>query len=184
MWLKRILIGLGIAVALVIAIVLVVGYWAPSGEVSKTTSVDVGDHTVTIGGKYRNVTQESMADGMDIKVDGHEIAINADQLTVDGKTQVLEAGRQDPRELVEQRRPGVSGLAREALLQGLLERPGQCPRHHAVVAHSDAKLAMAGAEQLERGSQSIVVTERDHGELHRGPEFAALRLRRADEPCA
>jgi hypothetical protein len=93
MWLKRILIGLGIAVALVIAIVLVVGYWAPSGEVSKTTSVDVGDHTVTIGGKYKNVTQESMADGVDIKVDGHEIAINADQLTVDGKTQVLEAGQ-------------------------------------------------------------------------------------------
>jgi hypothetical protein len=93
MWLKRILIGLGIAVALVIAIVLVVGYWAPSGEVSKTMSVDVGGHTVTIGGKYKNVTQESMADGMDIKVDGHEIAINADQLTVDGKTQVLEAGQ-------------------------------------------------------------------------------------------
>jgi hypothetical protein len=93
MWLKRILIGLGIVAALVIAIVLVVGYWAPSGEVSKTMSVDVGDHTVTIGGKYKNVTQESMADGMDIKVDGHEIAINADQLTVDGKIQVLEAAR-------------------------------------------------------------------------------------------
>ena len=41
----------------------------------------------------KNLTQESMADGMDIKVDGHEIAINADQLTVDGKTQVLEAGQ-------------------------------------------------------------------------------------------
>jgi hypothetical protein len=93
MWLKRILIGLGIVAALVIAIVLVVGYWAPSGEVSKTMSVDVGDHTVTIGGKYKNVKQESMADGMDIKVDGHEIAINADQLTVDGKIQVLEAGQ-------------------------------------------------------------------------------------------
>jgi hypothetical protein len=34
-----------------------------------------------------------MADGMDIKVDGHEIAINADQLSVDGKTQVLDAGQ-------------------------------------------------------------------------------------------
>jgi len=34
-----------------------------------------------------------MADGMNILVDGHEITINADQLTIDGKTQVLEPGQ-------------------------------------------------------------------------------------------
>src|SRR4026207_740845 len=94
MSLKQILIGLGIALALLIAIVLVIGHWSPGEQqnVAKTMSVEVGDHTVTVTGAYKNLTQESMADGMDIKVDGHEIAINADQLTVDGKTQVLEAG--------------------------------------------------------------------------------------------
>ena len=34
------------------------------------------------------MTQESLADGMKIIVDGHEITIGADQLEVDGKTQV------------------------------------------------------------------------------------------------
>jgi uncharacterized protein YacL (UPF0231 family) len=95
MSLKQILIGLGIALALLVAIVLVVGHWSPGEQqqVAKTMSVEVGEHTVTVGGQYKNVTQESMADGMSIIVDGHEITINADQLTVDGKTQVLEAGQ-------------------------------------------------------------------------------------------
>ncbi len=53
-------------------------------------SVTVGHRTVTIGGQYKSVTQESMADGMSIKVDGHEITLTGDQLTIDGKTQVLE----------------------------------------------------------------------------------------------
>ena len=89
-WLKRILIGLGIVLALVIAIVFLIGFWTPSGQVSQTMSMTVGTRTVTVGGQYKSITQESMADGMNIVVDGHEITINADQLTVDGKTQVLE----------------------------------------------------------------------------------------------
>ena len=90
MWLKRILIGAGIVLALLIALVFAVGYWTPSGQVEQTLSVTVGHRTVTIGGHYKSVTQESMADGMSIKVDGHEITLTGDQLTIDGKTQVLE----------------------------------------------------------------------------------------------
>jgi hypothetical protein len=90
MWLRRILIGAGLALALLIALVLVAGYWTPSGQVEQTLSVTVGHRTVTIGGKYKSMTQESMADGMSIKVDGHEITLTGDQLTIDGKTQVLE----------------------------------------------------------------------------------------------
>ena len=95
MSLKQVLIGLGIALALIVAIVLVVGHWSPGEqpEVAKAMSIEVGDHTVTVTGNYKNLTQESMADGMDIKVDDHEIAINADQLSADGKTQVLQAGQ-------------------------------------------------------------------------------------------
>jgi len=90
MWLKRILIGAGIVLALLIALVFAVGYWTPSGQVEQSLSVTVGHRTVTIGGHYKSVTQESMADGMSIKVDGHEITLTGDQLTIDGKTQVLE----------------------------------------------------------------------------------------------
>jgi hypothetical protein len=90
MWLKRILIGAGIVLALLIALVFAVGYWTPSGQVEQGLSMTVGHRTVTIGGHYKSVTQESMADGMSIKVDGHEITLTGDQLTIDGKTQVLE----------------------------------------------------------------------------------------------
>jgi hypothetical protein len=90
MWLKRILIGVGLVLALAIAMVFAVGYWTPSGQVEQTLSVTVGHRTVTIGGNYKSVTQESMADGMSIKVNGHEITLTGDQLTIDGKTQVLE----------------------------------------------------------------------------------------------
>ena len=90
MWLKRILIAAGIALLLVIALVVVAGSWTPGGSGNQTLAVTVGHRTVTIGGKYQSVTQESMADGMSIKVDGHEITLTGDQLTIDGKTQVLE----------------------------------------------------------------------------------------------
>jgi len=94
-WLKRILIGGGIVLVLVIAIVLLVSHWGggSNGPVNQTISLTVGAHTVTIGGHYKEMTQESMADGMNILVDSHEITINADQLTIDGKMQVLEPGQ-------------------------------------------------------------------------------------------
>ena len=50
----------------------------------------VGSRTVTVGGHYKDMTQESLADGMKINVDGHEITIGPISSTVDGKTQVLE----------------------------------------------------------------------------------------------
>ena len=40
MWLKRILIGAGIVLALLIALVFAVGYWTPSGQVEQSLSVD------------------------------------------------------------------------------------------------------------------------------------------------
>ena len=94
-WLKRLLIGLGIVVVLVIAIVAVVGLWSPggSGPDTQTLSMTVGNRTITVGGHYKEMTQESVADGMKIVVDGHEITLSADQLTVDDKTQVLEPGQ-------------------------------------------------------------------------------------------
>lgn len=93
-WPKRTLIGLGMVLALLIALVLVAGYWAPDeGSVTQTMSMTVGNRTVTVGGHYKSMTQESLADGVKVMVDGHEIVVSADQLSVDGKTQVLEPGQ-------------------------------------------------------------------------------------------
>jgi FtsP/CotA-like multicopper oxidase with cupredoxin domain len=101
-WLKRILIGLGIVLVLLIALVVVAGYWTPDEKsVIQTMSMTVGSRTVTVGGHYKNMTQESLADGIKVTIDGHVIIVSADQLTVDGNTQVLEPG-QDVEVLVDE----------------------------------------------------------------------------------
>ena len=89
-WLMRILVGLGIVLALVIALVLVIGNWGASGPPTQALSMAVGQRTVTVAGHYKNVTQESTGDGIKVVVDGHEIAVSPDQLTVDGKAQDLD----------------------------------------------------------------------------------------------
>ena len=93
-WLKRILIGLGIVFVLLVALVVVAGYWgADQGGGRQSMSMTVGNRTVTVGGHFKSMTQESLADGIKVIVDGHEILVSGDQLTVDGKTQVLEPGQ-------------------------------------------------------------------------------------------
>ena len=90
-WLKRILLGAGIVFVLLVALVLAAGYWSvDEGSVTQSMSMTVGGRTVTVGGHYQNMTQESLADGIKVTVDGHEIVVSDGQLTVDGKTQLLE----------------------------------------------------------------------------------------------
>jgi hypothetical protein len=93
-WLKRILIGLGIVVVLLIGILFAIGFLTTDeGSVTQTMSMTVGNRTVTVGGHFKSMTQESLADGIKVIVDGHVILVSGDQLTVDGKTQVLEPGQ-------------------------------------------------------------------------------------------
>ncbi|HSD92063.1 MAG TPA: hypothetical protein VLB11_03460 [Methyloceanibacter sp.] len=90
-WLKRILLGAGIVFVLLVALVLVAGYLSvDEGSVTQSMAMTVGSRTVTVGGHYQNMTQESLADGIKVTVDGHEIVVSEAQLTVDGKTQQLE----------------------------------------------------------------------------------------------
>jgi hypothetical protein len=89
-WFKKGLIGLGLALVLLIAILAAIGYLTPSGPPTQALTMTVGNHSVTVAGHYKNLTQESTADGLKVMVDGHEITIAGDQLTMDGKTQVLE----------------------------------------------------------------------------------------------
>jgi hypothetical protein len=89
-WLMRILVGLGIVLALVIAFVLLIGNWGADGPPTQALSLSVGNRTVTVAGHYKSMTQESIADGIKVIVDGHEVVVAEDQLTVDGKPQILE----------------------------------------------------------------------------------------------
>ena len=93
-WLKRILIGLAIVLVLLIGILFAIGFWTTDeGSVMQTMSMTVGSRTVTVGGHFKSMTQETMADGIKVVIDGHVIVVTADQLTVDGNTQVLEPGQ-------------------------------------------------------------------------------------------
>ena len=93
-WLKRILIGLGIVLVLLIGILFAIGFLTPDeGSVMQTMSMTVGNRTVTVVGHYKDMTQESLADGIKAVIDGHVIIVTGDHLTVDGNTQVLEPGQ-------------------------------------------------------------------------------------------
>ncbi len=89
-WLIRILVALGLVLALVIVIVLMIGNIGTREEATQAISMSVGNRTVTIAGHYKDMTQESVADGMKVIVDGHEVLITTDQLSVDDKTEMLE----------------------------------------------------------------------------------------------
>jgi hypothetical protein len=89
-WLIRILVALGLVLALVIVIVLVIGNIGTREEPTQAISMTVGNRTVTVAGHYKDMTQESVADGMKVIVDGHVVLITTDQLSVDDKTEMLE----------------------------------------------------------------------------------------------
>ena len=89
-WLMRILVALGLVLALVIVIVLMIGNIGTRDETTQAIAMSVGNRTVTVAGHYKDMTQESVAEGIKVIVDGHEILITTDQLSVDGKMETLE----------------------------------------------------------------------------------------------
>ena len=89
---KRLLIGFGVVLALLLVLVLVVSSWEPSGPQTEALAINVGDRTLTVGGHYKAMKQESLPEGIKIVVDTHEIALENEQLTIDGQTRVLGPG--------------------------------------------------------------------------------------------
>jgi hypothetical protein len=89
-WLKRILIALAIVVVLVILIVLAISHWSSGGQVVETMSMTVGNRNITVSGYYKHMTQESMAEGMKVVVDGHVITATPGEITIDGNPQNFE----------------------------------------------------------------------------------------------
>jgi hypothetical protein len=87
-WLKGLLIALGLVVVLVIAIIAALGFLTsePGREVRH---ISIGQRTITVA-HYKNLTQETTADGVKIGVDGHVITATPDAITIDGKQQTFD----------------------------------------------------------------------------------------------
>jgi len=89
-WIMRGLVGVALALGLVIVFVLLIGNIGSRDDGIESTALTVGTRTVTVAGHYETLSQESVADGVKIIVEGHEIMVTEDQLSVDGSAQVLE----------------------------------------------------------------------------------------------
>ena len=87
-WLKWLLIALSLVIILVIAIVAGLGMMT-SKQGKEVRHISVGQRTVTVS-HYKNLTQETTADGVKIVVDGHAITATADAITIDGKAQTFD----------------------------------------------------------------------------------------------
>lgn len=99
--LTQFLIGLGAVLALMIVILTMAGIWG-SNVPNQTVEASFGEHLVTVKGHYKDLTQETVAEGLMITVDGQKIAITNDQVTAAGLTHALQPG-QDVEILVDEK---------------------------------------------------------------------------------
>lgn len=84
-WVKGLVIGLGLVAVLVFVIVAALGTLNTVGG-KEVQHIPVGQRTITVS-HFKNLAQETTADGVKIVVDGHTISATADTITIDGKAQ-------------------------------------------------------------------------------------------------
>lgn len=82
-WLKWGVIALGAVLVLVLAMLAGLGMLSDAPE-KDIRHISVGQRTITVS-HYKNMTQESLADGVKIVADGHVIMATAEAITIDGK---------------------------------------------------------------------------------------------------
>jgi hypothetical protein len=87
-WLKWLLVAFGLVVLLVIVILAGVGGMI-SEKQKEVRHISIGQRTITIS-HYKNLTQETTADGVKIVVDGHTITATPDAIAIDGKVQTFD----------------------------------------------------------------------------------------------
>lgn len=88
----QVLIGFGAVLALLIVFLVMMGNWSSSVP-SQTVEASFGDHLVTVKGHYKDLTQETVAEGLLITVDGNKIAVTNEQVTAGGLTHALKPGQ-------------------------------------------------------------------------------------------
>jgi hypothetical protein len=87
-WLKGLLIGLGLVVVLVFAIIAALGLLS-SEKGKEVRHISLGQRTITVS-HYKDLIQETTAYGVKIVVDGHTVTATPDTITIDGKTQAFD----------------------------------------------------------------------------------------------
>ena len=87
-WVKGLLIALGVVAVLVFAIIAGLGMLG-SGGGKEVRHISMGQRTITVS-HYKNLTQETTADGVRIMVDGHTIVATNDAITIDGTAQTFD----------------------------------------------------------------------------------------------
>jgi hypothetical protein len=90
-WLKGLLIALGLVVVLVVAIIAMLGGMS-SNTSKEVRHISVGERTITVS-HYKDLTQETTADGIKIVADGHTITATPDAIAIDGKPQSFDPGQ-------------------------------------------------------------------------------------------
>jgi hypothetical protein len=90
--LMQILIAFGAVLALLLVFLVLAGNWGSSVP-SQTIEASFGDHLVTVKGHYQDLTQETVAEGLLITVDGQKIAVTNEQVTAAGLTHALQPGQ-------------------------------------------------------------------------------------------
>lgn len=84
-WLKWALIALAAVVVLVVVILAALGLLTSDGG-KEIRHISVGQRTITVS-HYKDMTQETIPDGVKIVADGHVIIVTADATTIDGTAQ-------------------------------------------------------------------------------------------------
>jgi hypothetical protein len=87
-WLKGLLIALGLVVVLVFAIIAALGLLT-SDKGKEVRHISIGQRTITVS-HYKDLTQETTADGVKIVVDGHTVTATPDAIAIDGKAQTFD----------------------------------------------------------------------------------------------
>jgi hypothetical protein len=87
-WLKGMLIALGLVVVLVFAIIAALGLLT-SDKGKEVRHISIGQRTITVS-HYKDLTQETTADGVKIVVDGHTVTATPDAIAIDGKAQTFD----------------------------------------------------------------------------------------------
>ncbi|MGD8550585.1 MAG: hypothetical protein PVF41_04020 [Methyloceanibacter sp.] len=70
-WIMRGLVAIALALGLVIVIVVLIGNIGSGDDGTQVTALTVGERTVTVTGHYATLSQESLADGVKVIVEGH-----------------------------------------------------------------------------------------------------------------
>jgi hypothetical protein len=87
-WLKGLLIAHGLVVVLVFAIIAALGLLT-SDKGKEVRHISIGQRTITVS-HYKDLTQETTADGVKIVVDGHTVTATPDAIAIDGKAQTFD----------------------------------------------------------------------------------------------